>query len=111
MASSAGLDESENAEELQHAGKLAAMVRKEAYDKIVASARRRGANAIVKFEYKSEVKMGDFNGPDTVIVGAVGLAVSIRKLLSDRERRRRARQLEYERVRALLILFPPCRLD
>lgn len=54
-------------------------------------ARRKGANAVVDFEYKSAVE------DETVYIGATGLAVVVRRLKTERERTRR-KQLEEERL-------------
>jgi uncharacterized protein YbjQ (UPF0145 family) len=92
------IDDDENNEELKHAGKMAQIIRQEVYEKLLAMARKRGANGIVQFEFGSRIEEGGHNERDAVIVMARGRAVAIKPVLPERERRRMGQIAEQNRV-------------
>ena len=78
-------------EELAHGLQLANIVRREVFERLLNIARKRGANAIISFEYKSRVKPKDTGNKDeqTIVeIMACGIACVLKKALSDVERRR-----------------------
>lgn len=71
------------------------MVRQEAIDKAVGQARRRKANAIIDFKFKTELSQ-NINDDNVVLITATGKCCIVRRMLSDREQLMR-RQMEDSR--------------
>lgn len=74
---------------------MAKMVRQEVMDKAVGQARRRRANAVIDFRYKTELSQ-NINDDNVVLITATGKCCVVRRLLSEREQLMR-RQMEESR--------------
>lgn len=63
---------------------MAKIVRQEVIDKSVGIARRRRANAIVNFKYKTEMSK-NLDDDNVVLITATGNCYQVRRKVSDRE--------------------------
>lgn len=69
---------------MQNAFEMSKMVRQEVTDKAVGQARRRKANAIIDFKFKSELSQ-NIQDDNVVLITATGKCCVVRRILSDRE--------------------------
>lgn len=83
--------------EKSHGLHLARIVRQEGLERILASARQRGANAIINFQYQNRLKPKEDEEDEPIVeIAAMGLACVLRRQLTDWELERK-RQAELDK--------------
>lgn len=78
------------------------MVRQEVMDKAIGQARKRRANAIVDFKYKTELSQ-NMDDDNVVFITAIGKCCHVRRLVSENEQYLR-RKMEESRKVSLIAL-------
>lgn len=76
---------------------MAKMVRQEVIDKAVGQARRRKANAIIDFKFKTELSQ-NINDDNVVLITATGKCCLVRRLISEGEQYLRRKMEESRKV-------------